>query len=69
MGERVIKCYSIGCPRCNVLEKKLKQKNINFKLISDRNVMEELGITDVPVLEVDGVFYNFKEAVDWIGEQ
>lgn len=69
MGERVIRCYSIGCPRCNVLEKKLKQKNINFELISDRDVMEKLDITDVPVLEVDGVFLDFKKAVDWIGEQ
>lgn len=69
MGEQKVKCYSIGCPRCNVLEKKLQQKNINFELISDRDIMEKLDLTDMPVLEVDGVFLDFKKAVDWIGEQ
>jgi glutaredoxin len=69
MGEQVIKCYSIGCPRCIVLEKKLEQKNINFELISDKAVMEAKGFQTAPVLEVNGVVMDFKEAVEWIGAQ
>ena len=69
MGEQVVKCYSIGCPRCIVLEKKLEQKNINFELISDRDIMEAKGFQSAPVLEVNGVVMDFTQAVKWIGEQ
>lgn len=69
MGERVVKCYSIGCPRCIVLEKKLKQKNINFELISDKDIMQSLQFETAPILEVDGVMMDFKKAVEWIEGQ
>ena len=31
--------------------------------------MTQKGFTTVPMLEIDGVVYNYKEAVDWIKEQ
>lgn len=61
--------YSTHCPRCKVLETKLKQKNINYEEINDVNVMQEKGFEFMPMLEVDGMVYNFKEAVDWVGGQ
>lgn len=61
--------YSTHCPKCNVLETKLKQKGINFKENNNVELMVEKGFVMAPVLEVDGVAYNFKEAVEWIGEQ
>lgn len=61
--------HSTHCPRCNVLETKLKQKNINFEENNNIELMVEKGYAMAPVLEVDGIAYNFKEAVEWIGEQ
>ena len=61
--------HSTHCPKCNVLETKLKQKNIDFEENNDVELMVEKGFVMAPVLEVDGVAYNFKEAVEWIGEQ
>lgn len=61
--------YSTHCPKCNVLESKLKQKNIVFEENNDIDLMVQKGFTMAPVLEVDGVTYDFKEAVEWIGEQ
>jgi hypothetical protein len=61
--------HSTHCPKCNVLETKLKQKNINFTENNDVELMVEKGFVMAPVLEVDGTAYNFKEAVEWIGEQ
>lgn len=61
--------HSTHCPKCKVLELKLKQKNINFEENNDVEIMVQKGFKSAPVLEVDGVVYNFKEAVDWIGEQ
>ena len=60
--------YSTGCPRCNVLKTKLKNKGIDFEEINDTKLMIDKGFDSVPVLEVDGTNYNFKEAVDWIGK-
>lgn len=58
--------YSTHCPRCNVLEKKLKQKNISYKEVTDVEIMKEKGYLSVPVLEVGGVSMDFKTASDWI---
>ena len=61
--------FSTHCPRCNVLSTKLKQKSIDYEEINDVDVMVQKGFTAVPMLEVDGVVYDFKQAVEWIGEQ
>lgn len=58
--------YSTGCPKCEVLKKKLKAKNIEY--VENNNVedMESLGIDQVPVLSVDGNLMGFAEANNWI---
>ena len=61
--------YSTHCPRCCVLEKKLKEKNIQYTENNSIDEMLSLGINEVPVLMVDSQFLKFKEAVNWINEQ
>ena len=61
--------YSTHCPKCKVLSSKLNQKNIGYEENTDVELMTQKGFTTVPKLEVDGVVYDFKEAVEWIGEQ
>ena len=58
--------YSTGCPKCEVLKKKLKAKNIEY--VENNNVedMESLGIDQVPVLSVNGNLMSFAEANNWI---
>ena len=58
--------YSTHCPRCNVLEKKLQQKKIDYKEINDTAIMEQKGYLSVPVLEVNGKSMNFKEAFNYV---
>lgn len=58
--------YSTHCPRCCVLEKKLKQKNISYKEVNDIDIMREKGYLEVPILEVDNKSMNFKESINWI---
>ena len=67
MGEIIL--WSTHCPRCLVLTKKLQAAGIQYEEIDDVEVMKSKGFTEVPKLEVNGVIYNFKEAVEWIGEQ
>ena len=64
-----ITLYSTHCPRCNVLEKKLQQKNIVYEEINDVEIMKEKGYLTVPILEVDGKSMDFKTANDWINSQ
>lgn len=67
MNETIV-LYSIGCPKCNVLEKKLSAKGIEYSVCSNTDDMKTLGITDVPVLSVGGQLMEFKEAVIWVNE-
>ena len=52
-----------------MLKSKLEQKNISYEEINDVELMQEKGFVTVPKLEINGVVYDFKEAVEWIGEQ
>lgn len=61
--------YSTGCPKCNVLKKKLEAKNINYSTNSSVDEMLKMGISQVPMLKVNDYLMNFKEAVDWINEE
>lgn len=71
--EKVV-LYSTGCPRCNVLKKKLSERRIEFEECSDVEEMRELGITTVPMLRVsnddacDSVL-DFVSAVQWVNAQ
>jgi glutaredoxin len=67
MGEIIL--YEHGCPRCKVLKSKLDQKGIQYENISDIEVMKAKGFAEAPKLEVDGTIMDFKEAIEWIGEQ
>ena len=60
--------YTTNCPRCIVLEKKLKQKGIEFEARTDFDVKEmiEKGFASAPLLEVDGEIMAFNEANQWI---
>lgn len=61
--------YTIDCPKCKVLERKLEEKNIQYEVCKDTNIMAEKGYMYLPILEIDDKVLNFKEAVDWIKEK
>lgn len=61
--------YSTGCPRCDVLKNKLNAKSISYNTNNSVDEMIKMGISDIPVLSVNGVLMKFKEAVDWVNKQ
>lgn len=63
MGKVIL--YSTGCPRCNVLKKKLDACNIAYEENTSIDEMVSIGIKQAPVLSVDGELLDFKKAVDW----
>ena len=58
--------YSTNCPRCKILKSKLDDKEVTYSIVNDVDKMLNMGMTVVPVLEVDDVRMNFKEAINWI---
>lgn len=58
--------YTIGCPKCTILEKKINEKGIKYEICEDTGTMINKGIDELPVLEMDGKLMNFKEAVDYV---
>lgn len=58
--------YTTGCPRCKVLEAKLKQKGIDYIKCNDIEEMEKKEISSVPCLSVDGNLLDFGSAVKWV---
>lgn len=61
--------YSTGCPKCSVIKKKLDAKDIEYTENNDVDAMVALGISQVPVLSVDGELLSFVEANQWVNER
>lgn len=61
--------YSTGCPKCEVLKKKLAGKGVQYTENNSVDEMLKLGIEAVPVLKVNDRLLDFKEAVDWVNKQ
>lgn len=61
--------YSNNCPRCQILETKLSQKNIPFSINNNIEEMESLGFTFLPVLKIEDNLLDFTNAIKWINEQ
>lgn len=61
-----ITLYTIDCPKCKIIEKKLNSLNINFDICKDIKLMEKKDINLLPVLEVNEKLMDFKEANNWI---
>ena len=63
----MVTLYSTHCPKCMVLETKLKQNNIEFNIETDTKKMIEKGFTCAPMLEADDKLMDFGEAIKWLG--
>lgn len=61
--------YSTGCPKCTVLKKKLDASSIPYTVNDSVEDMTKLGISQVPVLSVDGDLLEFASANQWINQQ
>lgn len=61
--------YTTHCPKCNILKAKLDEKNISYTEYDNIEFMKDMGITTVPVLNVNNKLLEFKSAVDWVNQQ
>lgn len=62
-----MRLFTIHCPKCKVLETKLKQKNIDYEEILDEEIIKKEGIDELPILELDdGTRLSFIEANKYV---
>lgn len=60
--------YSTGCPKCNVLKQKLDSKLVQYTENNSVDEMMSIGITQVPVLSVNGELLPFPQANEWVNQ-
>ena len=65
----MIKLYTIGCPKCNILEEKLDAKNIKYEKCEDKDIMISKNMDQLPILEVDDELMNYSSANAWVNAQ
>jgi len=69
----MIKLYTTHCPNCKALESMLQKNGLEYEEIEDKDVIVEVGrannILSAPILEVDGVFYKFADALKFLRSQ
>ena len=59
--------YTTHCPKCEILERKLKAKDIQFEVCEDPSEIQKKGIGSVPVLEMaDGSRLDYFSAVKYV---
>ena len=56
--------YTIGCPQCLLVERKLKEKHIQYEEKNDIEEMISLGFEHAPILVVDGKSMGVKESLN-----
>lgn len=62
----MIKFYTIECPKCMVLEKKMIAKGIKYVKIMDLEIFKQKGIELFPMIEVDNELLDFSNAIKYI---
>lgn len=62
----MITLYSTGCPKCQVLEKKMHNDGIEFDISNNIDELIEKGFMSAPILKVDDKFLEFKDAINWL---
>lgn len=63
--------YTIDCPNCIALEKKLEAKKIDFLKVSDEETIKAKGFWNehFPILEVGDVKMSYKTAIQWVNNR
>ena len=67
----MLKFLIIDCPKCDILEEKLKSKNVEFETIKDRSYFEEKDLIErsFPMLELeDGTILDYYNSVKYINQ-
>ena len=61
----MVTIYTVpGCPKCKLLKRKATDLGIEYEESQDADKVIKAGFRSAPVLEKDGKFYSFKDAIE-----
>ena len=63
--EKIILYSTKSCPRCSGLKRTLNDKGIDYEVCEDVDKMASLGISSIPVLEINGELLSSAESIRW----
>lgn len=55
-----------GCGGCEFVKRTLTSKEISYELSDDFEKVINLGLSALPIIEVDGEFYDGAKAVNYV---
>ena len=62
--------YTIpSCGKCKVLKAKLNSKGIEYEECQNVDKMQEMGLTNLPVLEINDELLSFEQALKFVNER
>lgn len=61
--------FTTHCPKCRILETKLKQKQVEYVECDDVQQMKDFGIFSAPILKVDDEIFDFNNAIKWLNSR
>jgi len=65
----MIKLYKLGgCICCEILEQKLKEKNVLFESTLDWSGINCNAFSSAPVLDVNGELMSYSRAIQWVAK-
>ena len=64
-----ITLYTTDCPKCKVLEQKLKEKEIFFEISHDIHALMANGFKEAPILKINNIYYKFGDAIKWVNNE
>lgn len=56
------------CPKCKILKKKLEEIDATFNICNDEEEQKNKGFDYLPVMELNGEYYSFGDAVKLINQ-
>ena len=59
----MITLYSTGCPKCNILERRLTNDGISFNISNDVDELIDMGFQNAPVLKIGDNFIDYANAM------
>lgn len=55
--------YTSHCFRCNIIMRELSNINIDYEICDNINIIKEIGLTTVPILNIEDKYMDFQESL------
>lgn len=68
MNNKII-LYTSHCPKCKVLQTKLDNAGIIYEVFDNVDEMIKMGMTTVPILNVNGQNMTYSKSIKWLKER